>query len=125
RSRSEPLRMTQDEANPNDEIRKQRKCSPAAFKIRASSLIRHSSFVILFNRVPDLVHFHEIYITESFPLPLHFVLQSIETGDEFVSRALQRAFRIEFAFPCEIDDCEEQISYFVLDRFPILLQDGL
>ena len=104
---------------------KEGKCSPAAFIIRASSLIRHSSVVILFYRLPDLVHFQEIYITESFPVALQFILQSVEPGDEFVSRALQRAFRIEFAFPCEIDDCEEQITCFVLDRFPILLQDRL
>src|SRR5215470_6943535 len=92
-----------------------------------SALMSRPQFVIFhfLDRIPDLVHFYKIDVPESFAARLQFVLQSIETGDEFVSRSLQRAFCIEFAFPCEIDRCKEQIPYFVFDRFPILLWDGL
>src|SRR5204862_6908822 len=65
--------------------------------------------------VPDRIHLRKVDVTQVFAARVQFVLQSIETGDEFVSRSLQGAFRIEFAFPCEINDCEEQIAYFVLD----------
>src|SRR4029077_20028537 len=87
--------------------------------IRSSLVIDH------FDLVPNRIHLRKIDVAQFFAARIQLVLQSTEPGYEFVSRALQRAFRIEFAFPCEIDDCEEQIAYFVLDRFPILLSDGL
>ena len=107
------------------ESEKNAECNSAVFIIRASLLIRHSCYVIPFDLIPDFIQFHEIDITESLATRIQFVLQTIESCDEFVSRTLQRSFRVELAFPCEIDDCKEQITYFVFDRSPILLQNGL
>ena len=77
--------------------------------------IQHLGSSILFDLVPDRIHLRKIDVAQFFAARVQFVLQSIKTSDEFVSRSLQGAFRIEFAFPCEINDCEEQIACFVLD----------
>ena len=88
----------------------------------ALSLVRHSSLVIRhFDLVPNCIHLRKIDVAQFFAARVQFVLQSIESRHKFVSRSLQRAFCIEFAFPCEIHDCKEQIAYLVFDRFLILL----
>ena len=54
---------------------------------------------------------------------LQLVLQSIESRDKFFRRHLQRAFRVEIAFPRQINHCEQQIAGFVRNRLSILGRD--
>jgi hypothetical protein len=82
---------------------------------RWKSSIKYLASSIVLYYIPNCTHLREVDVSQFFAALVQFVLQSIESRHKFVSRALQRAFRIEFAFPCEIDDCEEQIAYFVFD----------
>src|SRR6266496_485374 len=94
--------------------------------IRASSLIRHSSFGSrhFLNPVPDLIQLSKIGIPEPLAARLQLVLESIESRDKLVGGGLQRGFGIEFAFPREIDHREQQIADLVLDRPLILSATG-
>src|SRR6266480_2196517 len=98
----------------NDQSRNSARTAARSFGIWASSLIRHWGFVIL-NTVPNLIHFRKTDIAQFFPTCFHFVFQLIESSHKFVRSALQRAFRVDFAFPRQIDDCEEHVANLVLD----------
>src|SRR5919198_2119635 len=109
--------MTNDERSPNVRTTKElRREFGSCFGFRHSFGILYSCFVILLNFIPDCIHLRKINVTESLAARAQFVLQSIETGDKFISRSLQCAFRIQVAFSGEIDGREEQITYFVLDQ---------
>src|SRR5438046_9198420 len=104
----------------NDQNRNSASTAARSFVIRASSLIRHSSFGLRhLNMVPNLIHFRKTEIAQFLPARFHFVFQLIESCHKFVRSALERAFRVNFAFPRQIDDCEEHVANLVLDSLAL------
>src|SRR2546427_11494066 len=73
--------------------------------IRASSFLRHSSFVLRhFYFIPDPIHLDKIDIAKFLVAYPKFILQAIKTRYKLVRRPLERAFCIEPALAREIHD---------------------
>src|SRR6476659_8898404 len=86
--------------------------SPSSFVLRHSLGICHSCFVIL-DPIPYRVHLGKLDIPKPLASPSQLVFQLIESRDKFVRGALQRAFCVDFAFPRQINDCEEHVANLV------------
>src|SRR6478736_5120322 len=85
-----------------------------------------SSFVLRFlDPIPNRVHLGKLNIPEPLASPSQLVFQLIESRDKFVRGALQRAFRVDFAFPRQINECEEHVANLVLDSRDIFGRDSL
>src|SRR6266446_1632546 len=109
---------------PNVELRN--KNATSSYAIRASSFLQHWSFGLRhFYLVPDVIQLGEIDIAQLLPARPQFVFQQIESPDEFVRRRMQRGFRVEFAFACQINDCEKQIADLVFYRFLVIALDRI
>src|SRR5881394_4172793 len=84
--------------------------------IRASSFLRHSSFVLRhFYLIPDLIQFFELSIAQLLSPDSQLVFQAIKTRHELIRRLLECAFCIEPALAREIHDGEKQIADLIGD----------
>ena len=79
--------------------------------------VGRSALSVCFYLVPNRVHLRELDIAKIFAALFEFVLQTVEAGDKLVSGRLERAFCVDFRFPRQIYDGEQQIASLVFDPF--------
>src|SRR4029450_8678318 len=104
--------MTNDESRMKSEYRNPKTMLMAS---RLSSFaLRH------FDCLPNSIPLGQLHVRQFPPARFEFVLQSIEARDELVSGRLERAFCVDFAFPRQVYDGEQQIANLVFDPFLLL-----